>query len=244
MKVNSDDYLVGHYNTLGNLDKDFRNLNLFRLSASLVNGHTVIDIGCGDGFFVAMLKKYGKEVIGIEPSDGMRELATKINPEVKVISGMAEDIDILVKNPVDSVTMLDVLEHIEDDGNQLKKVHSILKAEGEFIIVVPAHPFLYGLRDMHMGHYRRYSKKSITDLLNANGFAIKYIRYWNALGIMPYFVSEKILKKPLQVDLRKSSETGLLGQTFQKGLYFWFRLIENNFNFGFGLSLIIVAKKI
>lgn len=236
-RVNAEERLVGHYSALGELKSDFRNYNLFNLVASEVSGESVVDIGCGPGNLSSILKARGKKVRGIEPSADMRELAHALNPEVVVIAGMAEDINTLVREPVDAVTMIDVLEHVEDDVAQVKKISSVLKPGGDFIFVVPSHQVLYGKRDKEMGHYRRYSKKMLKDILLANGFHVESMRYWNALGVLPYLLSEKIFHKALNPKSRHKA--GIV----QHVLNLWFKCIENNFDFGFGLSIIGVAKK-
>jgi len=249
MKTNKEDnlvehHLVEHYSMLGDLRADFRNWNLFHLVASVVVGETVVDIGCGSAFFASILKTRSRHVVGIEPNSGMRALAAQINPGVVVIPGRAEEIDVLLQEPVDTIVMIDVLEHIEEDIEQVKKVRAALKKNGEFVFVVPSHPFLYGKRDKQMGHYRRYSKKTLQEMLTANGFCIQYMRHWNALGVLPYVVSEKVLKRPLRARLRESAETGILAGIVRNGLDFWFRRVENNFSFGFGLSIVGVARKV
>ena len=226
--VNAEEHLVEHYSALENLKYDFRNYNLFNLVSRLVKGESVVDIGCGPASFLSILKARGKSVAGVEPARGMRELAEKLNPEIPV------SLDLNLNEKVDTVTMLDVLEHIEDDSGQVKKIYSVLQSGGEFIFVVPANPFLHGLRDRQMGHYRRYSKKQISRLLTANGFKIKHLRFWNALGFFPYLISEKILRKPLESNFRHKGS---------RALDLWFRWVENNFDFGFGLSIIGIAKK-
>jgi 2-polyprenyl-3-methyl-5-hydroxy-6-metoxy-1,4-benzoquinol methylase len=230
-KVNADKHLVGHYASLGNLESDFRNRNLYALVTALVKGERVVDIGCGVGEFVRILKAQGKSVKGVEPSEGMRRLAREINPEIIISAELDRN------ERAEAVTMLDVLEHIEDDSGQVRSVRSILEPAGEFVFVVPAHPVLYGERDRQMGHCRRYSKELIKNLLEANGFEVVSMRHWNALGFLPYFVCEKIFKKPLNSGLRKKSSP------MQKLLDLWFNKVENNFDFGFGLSIIGVARK-
>jgi 2-polyprenyl-3-methyl-5-hydroxy-6-metoxy-1,4-benzoquinol methylase len=238
-----EDYLVEHYQALLDIKNDFRNANLFNLIARNVHGTSVVDIGCGSGFFASLLTQKNKHVIGIEPNAHMRELAMKINPEVTVLAGGAEDIDVLITKPVDTVVMLDVLEHVEHDGEQVEKIKNILTEQGEFIVVVPACPFLYGERDKGMHHYRRYTKKSLRTVLIQNGFEITKIRHWNMLGFFPYLLSEKLFRKPLTSKLRGNAKVGLLGRLLRSSLNIWFRVIENTFDFRFGLSIIAVARK-
>lgn len=244
MQQDSSNYLVNHYSALGDFDKDFRNANLFRLITSLVTGPAVVDIGCGAGFFLNMLASKGKEVLGVEPDPGMRALAEKIHPGMKVVAGSAEEIDQLIHNPISTVTMLDVLEHVEDDDTQVGRVSRVLARDGSFILVVPAYPLLYGKRDESMGHYRRYTKKSLTRLLTTHGFVIEQVRYWNALGVLPYIISEKVLRRPLQVKLREAGEKGMVSKLLWKILDTWMRAFENRFSVGFGLSIICVARKV
>lgn len=230
-EVNAEEHLVGHYSALGDLKSDFRNRNLYNLVAGLVKGNKVVDIGCGVGELLSILKARGKLVAGVEPARGMRELAQKINPDIPVSANLN------LNEKVDSVVMLDVLEHIEDDTEQVRKINSVLNSGGEFIFVVPAHQILYGQRDKQMGHYRRYSKKMLKNLLVRNGFEIISMRYWNALGFLPYFISEKILRKALNLKSRHKASL------MQRLLNLWVERIENHFDFGFGLSIIGVAKK-
>lgn len=239
-----EDFLVAHYRALNDVRTDFRNYNLFTLVASLVTGRTVVDIGCGSGFFANMLKGRGKEVAGIEPNEEMRNLAKEINPRIPVVAGGAEDVSQLVTEPVDAITMIDVLEHVENDSEQVRKIYNALKETGEFVLVVPAHPILFGMRDRGMHHYRRYTKSALVKIFTENGFQVVKMRHWNALGFLPYFVSEKILRRPLLAKIRGGEKNGVFSRLLRKVLHTWFSLVENNFDFGFGLSIIAVARKI
>lgn len=236
-RVNAEGHMVEHYSALGDLKSDFRNQNLYNLVADLVKGERVVDIGCGAGVFLGVLKARGKKVSGVEPSSGMRELARRIDPEISISAELDQS------EKVDTVVMLDVLEHIEDDAVQVQEVRSVLKEEGQFIVVVPAHSLLYGKRDRQMGHYRRHSKASIKKVLAENGFKVESLRHWNALGFLPYLISEKVLHRPLESKLRQNVNRGTLSAFLQHLLNLWFSKIENNFDFGFGLSIIGVAKK-
>ena len=108
---------------------------------------------------------------------------------------------------------------------------------------MPAFQFLYGIRDRNNRHFRRYSKKNLVKILKNAGFKIKEIRYWNFLGFFPYFFYEKILRKPLYPELRTEKPKKAIKMIINKILNLWFDKIENNFDFGFGLSLICIAER-
>ncbi|MBL7055959.1 class I SAM-dependent methyltransferase [Candidatus Woesearchaeota archaeon] len=238
----SKKYLTNHYKVLGNFKKDFRNVNLNSLIVSKVKGKKILDIGCGSGHLLNSLEQKGKQTYGIEPNPDLIKLAKNINPNLQIINGYAKDIS-KFKSKFDTVTIIDVLEHIDDDVSQIKLMNRYLEKFGKLIVVVPCFKLLYGKRDINLGHYRRYTKRELIDKLNSNGFKVKSIRYWNMMGFFPYLFSEKILKKELNTELRTQYTQGTLKKYINHILNLWFKHLENNFNMGFGLSLICVAEK-
>ena len=242
MEINSAKNLSCHYGRIYDIESDFRNYNLYMLLASLVGGRKVLDLGCGSGFLLDFLSQKGYKAIGIEPNEELIRLAKQRNPGLDIKKGNAENLDSLILDEVDTVLAVDVLEHINDDTSILKKIHRHLSSGGRFIIVVPAYPWIYGKRDEKYGHFRRYSKSGLDNLLAESGFKIKSSRYWNVLGVLPYIFYEKVLAKELESGLREK-RTGFVNSFLKKLLHFWFRLIENKINFGFGLSIIVVAEK-
>ncbi len=239
MSIDAEKFLADHYKALGDFRNDFRNYNLAILVAKFINGEKVLDIGSGAGFLLNEIEKKGKKVYGIEPNEELVKLTNASFSDLKVYEGMAEDLPNLDIPVVDTILMIDVLEHVEDDKLQVKKVFSKLKSGGEFVVIVPAYQALYGIRDENQGHFRRYSMKVLIDLLKDAGFEIKKRRYWNILGVLPYIISEKIFKRPLESKIRTSKRRGFMSKLFD----FWFRNIENKINFGVGLSIVVVAKK-
>lgn len=234
--------LTRHYERIYNVEDDFRNYNLSILVSSLAHGRRVLDLGCGSGFLLDLLLKKGYKTIGIEPNEELIRLAKQRNPGLDIRKGDAEDIDSLVLDQVDTVLAVDVVEHISNDVSILKKILRHISPGGRFIVVVPAYPWLYGRRDKKYGHFKRYSKNKLENMLVNEGFRIKRGRYWNMLGVLPYIFYEKILEKELETKFREK-RSGAANYLFKKVLQLWFRFIENKINLGFGLSIIIVAEK-
>lgn len=240
--TNPEQFLAELYRDLGSQKNDFRNANLLKLIASLVEGESVLDIGCGAGVLLSQLAAHGKRVVGMEPNAEIIKLAARLHPELEIHHGLGGDIERLDRQ-FETVTIIDVLEHIEDDRRQLNQIYNVLQPGGQLVVLVPAFQFLYGRRDASNGHFRRYSRSELVEKLNTAGFLVRSSRYWNALGIAPYWISERLLQRELNLNLRRDQPKGFLKRMLARGLYTWFEQIENRISFGCGLSLICIAQK-
>ena len=105
----------------------------------------------------------------------------------------ADDIKGL-ESAVDSVVALNVLEHINDDLEALRNVYAVLKPGGRFVVLVPAHPWLFNCIDRAIGHERRYTKKSLKALVAQTPFRVEKLFYFTALSIAGWIVNGSILK--------------------------------------------------
>lgn len=233
--------LSAHYQGIEEYRGDFRNLNLFRLIKKEIRGQKVLDAGCGGGNFLHFLKK-NLEKSGLEPNQDLVVNAQKANPKATIKQGFAEEINTLFQERFNSIVMLDVLEHVEGDTKVLELLMDRLEKDGRLIIVVPAYQYLFGIRDKAVGHYRRYSGKALRKVLKESGYEVEKLRYWNVLGLLPYWISEKVFKKPLETKLRSNKDLGLISSLINKAPHLWFRILENNINLGFGLSILCIAK--
>lgn len=240
--INASENLSEHYEKIYEVENDFRNYNLYMFLASLVRGKRVLDIGCGSGFLLDFLSKKGYKTIGVEPNEELIRLAKQRDPGLDIRKGNAEDLDSIILDEVDTVLAVDAVEHLNDDVSTLKRILRHLSSGGRFILVVPAYPWLYGRRDKKYGHFRRYSRNKLENTLVGEGFRVKYSRYWNMLGVLPYIFYEKVLNKELETELREK-KGGIVTGFIKKMFHLWFRFVENKINFGFGLSIIIVAEK-
>ena len=139
------------------------------------------------------------------------------------------------KGYFDTIVALNVVEHIEDDSAAIKNCRYLLKKDGIVIILVPAYQSLYNRFDINLGHFRRYSKKSLQALITQNGFEIIHLQYFNLAGILGWFLSGKILKNQTIPN-------------WQMGLYNSmvpvFKIIDKMIFNGAGLSVIAVGKAI
>lgn len=77
--------------------------------------------------------------------------------------------------PVDLVLLLDVIEHVDDDGELLRRARDSLKAGGMAMVTVPAFPRLTTQHDVALGHRRRYTPASLRRSLAAAGLQERHM---------------------------------------------------------------------
>lgn len=158
------------------------------LFASLLEGprsQRILDIGCGSGAFLDHLRALGyTRLEGYEPSARLREAP-----------GLREGVVIHGRIPegtYDAVFLLDVLEHVEDDGGMLRTVRGRLVEGGRLYLSVPAFPFLWSRHDEANMHRRRYTRRGLRRLLDAEGFGVERLSGWN-LTLLPAVAMARLL---------------------------------------------------
>jgi SAM-dependent methyltransferase len=88
---------------------------------------------------------------------------------------------------------LNVLEHIPDDGAALADLRERLLPDGRLLLLVPAHPLLFGATDRAIGHQRRYSVGALRSLLRRRRFHVDALRPVNPVGAFGWLVSSRLL---------------------------------------------------
>ena len=79
--------------------------------------------------------------------------------------------------------MINVLEHIEDDLGTLRAIQRFIEPGGTVVIYVPALNGLYGGFDRKVGHFRRYSKWRLGEVMREAGLEPVKLRYANMIAI-------------------------------------------------------------
>lgn len=134
----------------------------------------LLEAGCGAGGLLADLSLRGFDCIGLEPSQRAAMLAKKLSSE----SGANYPI---VTQPNDAwqayfgvVCAFDVLEHIQDDYAALAHWCGWLRPGGKLLISVPAHSRRWGPGDVWAGHYRRYDREPLLELLSSQTLQVEH----------------------------------------------------------------------
>jgi SAM-dependent methyltransferase len=133
----------------------------------------------------------------------------------------------------DTVVALNVVEHIENDDVAILNASSLLKKDGYLVILVPAYPRLYNRLDKELNHYRRYTKDSLTYLVQKH-MPVIHGRYFNAAGLGGWFLSGSVLKHRIIA----SDQIRLFNRLVPA-----FRVIDRLLFNKVGLSVIVAGRK-
>jgi SAM-dependent methyltransferase len=139
----------------------------------------ILEIGCGTGHNVLMLKRFG-EVDAIEIDEAARELASERLGK-PVGAAPLPELTGVEDGKYDLIAILDVLEHVEADEEALASMARKLKPGGRILVTVPAHPWMWSAHDVVNHHQRRYTKKSLQDVIARAGLKLDMISYFNSL---------------------------------------------------------------
>ena len=166
-------------------------------------GVRIVEVGAGTGSFSELLLELRLESLSlVEPSEAMiiqlRNRMDKLNPSfsVKIHQAIFKQVagQIRLTDQPDSILYVNVLEHIVDDHAELHAINDALGKEGRVFIFVPAFSWLLGSFDRQIGHHRRYSRNELEGKCRAAGFKVIESRYFDLLGVVPWWIKYKLLK--------------------------------------------------
>lgn len=176
----------------------------------------VLDIGCGGGLFLSLLKRRGADVTGIELSDSRAQYAkTKHGLEIHkrpIESGFWQK---GYTNHFDAVTLWDVIEHVNYPFQTLECAANVLKPGGFLLIDTPCRDsfyhrfgeftykatrgryptFLNAMYSSHLfGHKQIFSTNEMKELFEAVGLKVIELQKFHELSFPYEFYLRKLFK--------------------------------------------------
>ena len=166
-------------------------------------GTRIVEVGAGSGSFSELLLERPLHALSlVEPSTAMYQQLCRRMEELKpnfspkcyndVFKNVANQIK-ATETP-DSIIYVNVLEHVADDVAELRAVHDTLNSGGRLFIFVPAFQWLHGSMDRQLDHFRRYTRSELEKKCAGAGFKVITSRYFDLLGILPWWVKYKLLQ--------------------------------------------------
>ena len=199
----------------------------------------ILDVGCGTGANLEMLAQFG-QAEGVDVSDDALTFCERKG--LKVQKGLAEKLP-FADETCALTTALDVVEHLDDDVAGLKEMYRVTKSGGYSLIFVPAFMWLWGVQDDISNHRIRYTKRQIVERLEKAGYKIERATFANWTFFAPILAGRTLMilsgiKPESENNVNVSALNGVFGKLFSSE-----RLWLKNFDFPFGVSIVIVARK-
>lgn len=139
-----------------------------------------LDVGCGTGANVAVIRSHARRVACIDfRPEGLVQAAEQTRRDAHFVRGVATRLP-FVSGGFDLVTVLDVLEHVDDEA-ALAEIRRVLRPGGALVISVPAMPWLWSYRDRDAGHRRRYQRHRLLGLIRESQFDVHWVNYFQCL---------------------------------------------------------------
>ncbi len=200
--TNESDYLRKTY-------KYYFEQSLKKLSVKNTKKLNVLEIGCGNGFFLDEIKNtLGiKSVFGVEPGKPSVDKAPEnIRKQIKVSILKP---NLFKDSSFDVICCFHTLDHIANPNNFLKICHKLLKRNGVAILIVHntdgLSVKLFGERSaiFDIEHIYLFNPKSLSSIFEKNNFSVKNIFnvknkypliYWLRMVPLPKLVKLTVLK--------------------------------------------------
>lgn len=151
-------------------------------------GSNVLEVGAGLGGTTAILTQgYRGSWLCLEPDAALagtisQAIAAGELPEgCRVSTGTTATLP--TEDKFDSILYIDVLEHIEDDAAEAELAANRLSPGGKLIVLSPAYQWLYSPFDQAIGHFRRYSKRTLLSAIPKSLQRVE-LSYLDSVGLL------------------------------------------------------------
>ena len=149
----------------------------------------VVELGCGAGMGIAEYFEQAERVYAVDHDKELLGIVSRRfdSNKLEVIqTDLTSDWQELRDLRADTVVIMDVLEHFEDDSAFLEKASRLLKTNGYLVGKVPAQSALYSAMDRASGHYRRYDPDDIERLADETGLSLMFAKSMNPIAAIIY----------------------------------------------------------
>lgn len=161
-------------------------------------GQDILEVGAGLGSTTKALNdRRFRRWLALEPDARMCEMLRTQCARGELPLGceirQGATTDLQPDERFDTILYIDVLEHIENDREELARVSDRLEAGGHIVIVAPAHNFLFSRFDHSIGHHRRYDRQMLREVV-PHGMRVRELYYLDSLGLLASLANKLVLR--------------------------------------------------
>ncbi len=162
-------------------------------------GGDCVEFGAGSGNVSVRLRPHVSTLALVEPSANLvPDLEARFSGDTActvIAQSLEEALPTMAPQSCDSIVMVNVLEHIEDDVAALRHLFEKLRPGGSLMIFVPAMQMLYAPFDRDVGHFRRYHRDDLGRRATDAGFSVERLHYFDVVGFFGWWVVMKALRR-------------------------------------------------
>jgi len=200
------------------------------LDLNLKPNAEILDIGAGMGLYAEMLRNKGYNITCVEPDLMLAKILQQKG--FKVYASIHE-----IENLFDFMYAFNVLEHIENDTEELSVWKKKLKEDGKLLIYVPAFKVLFSSMDKKVGHFRRYTRKKLTEkTTKADLKIVKTAKYADSIGFFVTLIYKLIGDRNGTINIKSLI-------FYDRFLFPISRFCDTFFKKIFGKNVYIIVKK-
>ncbi|WP_074311540.1 class I SAM-dependent methyltransferase [Singulisphaera sp. GP187] len=164
-------------------------------------GRNVLEVGAGHGGTTRFLiHEQAERWVCLEPDPGLADrlaqsiangtLPASCAVVVGTLDQIAED------SGFDTLLYMDVLEHIEDDHAEMARAMARLRPGGHVVVLSPAHQWLYTPFDKAIGHFRRYTRRTLRATA-PQGLTLVRLAYLDSVGMLASLGNRLVLQSAM-----------------------------------------------
>jgi SAM-dependent methyltransferase len=208
-----------------------------------------LDVGCGTGEILELVKHHGAE--GIDFSDHAVKICRRRGLNARKSDFFKN------KKKYNSIICVDVIEHIQDDKKFINALNRSLNKNGKLFLLTPSGKMMKD--DISYGHYRRYSKKDLVRKIEEGNFKVEHAEMFGypflhyARKVMNK-VTKEFAPENYESNTKKSSYSSAFGKSKlllfaeflnKRKIFLHVLRLQDMFAKGNkGLAVIVIAKKL
>ena len=210
-------------------------------------GDRLAEIGAGIGTFTNFLvanhisQRPGATLMAFEPASNLYPVLQSrlqdMHADLVAQGRLAAKCDYFrgAAGEFETIILVNVLEHIEDDIACFRETYASLCPGGRIVIFVPAMHWLFSELDRVVGHYRRYSKHQLEQAVEGARFRIIKSIYFDLWGAVPWYLF-CVLGRSTSINPRLARLYDRLGVPIT-------RRLEKIHSPPFGKNLLLIGEK-